>query len=420
VQRNSVFRGFSNKGFASCETGTDKIEYACEELEKFRLSLEPLVQELSPRLHGIVSRPTKQGTSRRSEDHFQEWAWLMFTNAEIGDSGKPLEASERTQLTINMSRDCLYVGLCLRRRSDDRRLRENLERETNEKLFDAIVRSLGTKEWILTTREQSFDEEEPRYYEESELRTFLLDPKAFWFNVRLEKEDVVRKRTKIVEQVFEIFRILYNIYALAVGTKVQSQPRPKTKPWKMPLVQDNESSEVETDDELMASIANLLSNLGVGNAPGRTKVAGKRDTYRVKRTALPLDLRPKTNITNGQEREYYIDSGFSDYDFERRIQDYDSLSKILDSVSEALGVKRSSFQIMLTKVITDARYLKEGKFIMVNLLRYSSNKSKYFWLVSIAREIAYAFTGSLNYKHQIIMRKVIVKALSTWERDAGK
>ena len=58
-------------------------------------------------------------------------------------------------------------------------------------------------------------------------------------------------------------------------------------------------------------------------------------------------------------------------------------------------------QIAVTNPRTDARYLmekgdKKNACIIVNLLRYEKNRSHYFWLIAISREIAYILAPSLN------------------------
>ena len=70
--------------------------------------------------------------------------------------------------------------------------------------------------------------------------------------------------------------------------------------------------------------------------------------------------------------------------------------------------------------MTDARkghHSKVGVCILLNLLRYQKNQSEYFWIVTIAREMAYLRTSYLNYTHQKFMREVIVTILS---REQGR
>jgi hypothetical protein len=177
---------------------------------------------------------------------------------------------------------------------------------------------------------------------------------------------------------------------------------------------------IETDEELIGKIEEILSRLGSGHQPRKAEMTGKIDTYKVDRTVLPLQLSVQTDVTDGKSRTYYLDSGFSESDFKERLSDYDLLRNTLDSIAEALSIKPSCLQMMITKGVTDARYLKEGRYILANLVRYSTNKSKFFWLVTIAREIAYSFAGRLSYQHQNLMRKVIIAALSRWEEYASR
>ena len=261
AQTEGDFEGFTKECFDSCETGTSSIRKAQACLELLRLAIEPEVQQFNGKLHGIVSRPKKQGTNE-----YEDWAWLMFTNAPLSKSGPwkgmPLHASDLTQLTVNISRSHLYVGLCVRKRKDAKALRAKLENERNSRLFDSIVASLGSQQWIITVEVQDFDEEEPRYYDARELRVALLDPKLYWINARLDRDNVLGKKSKITKEIVAVFRLLYNIYALALDLEPSVKLETKAKPWKMPRERDEEGADIESDDELLKDAAEKLAELG--------------------------------------------------------------------------------------------------------------------------------------------------------------
>jgi len=426
---NTVFTGFDDETFNACETGTSSIKKACGKLESLRMTIEPRLRQLNSKLHGLVSRPRVQGGKKGSTYSWQRWAWLMFTDAPLAKSpqwkGNPLRANLKTQLTVNISRKHLYVGLKLKQRKDVMRLRKELENEENKEIFDSIVASLSSREWIITERDEHFDREEPQRYEARELRSYLLDPELDWFNARFDRNDPAVNTGEFADRVADVFTQLYNVYALARGYEtVLVEGRPPT-PRRLPLEHDDGEADVETDEELGKRIEAILSTLGTGKPPPSAKVPGSKDTYKVKRTVLPINPKlVEKKFYDGKVRSYYLDAGKNEEEVEGRIESFDSLRATLNRIALALRVDSSFLQILVTNPKTDARYLsvkgdKKATFLLVNLLRFEKDNSEYFWLVTIAREIAYIFARRLNYYHQKIMRNLLASSIPRLSSATG-
>lgn len=421
----NAFPGFTRAIFDTCETGTDSINIARAQLDLLRQDITKQVRDslkFDRRLNGKVSETKDRGTHS-----YNEWAWLMFTTAPLGTYGRwkdtPVGASKLTQLTININRKNLYVGLCVKTRVDSTRLQTSLYSDKNAPLFDSIVESMGSTRWVITTRDFN-DRDVSRYYDESELRVALLDPKIMWINARIDRKSVISKGTTISKEIVKIFNVLYNIYALSVGLGDIPQPKSKVKPWKTETVNDQETTPTEDDDELLNAASNLLSELGGGTPPPGAKIGGREDTYRVKRKVLPFNPKLRNLDVHGQIRTYYIDSGYSEKELKTRLPIFDEFRIKLDRIASRLNVDTSFFEIVITKPVTDARYLYTGRNkktarVLVNLLRYEKIRSEYFWLVTVSREIAYIFAKRLNYNHQNIMRRILVSALTDRQTAAN-
>lgn len=401
----AVFPGFTKDIFDSCETGTDKINHVRDRLEQLKDATEPKMQRLDNRLHGIVSRPKRQGTN-----DYTDWAWLMFTIAPLAKSGprkgKPLRANKLSQLTVNVSRDYLYVGLNLKRSKDVWSLHDKLK--SNPVLFDDIVLSLGSMPWDITKYEENFGE--PKYRDKSELRVALLDPEFDWINTGFARDDPVVGTSKIADEVVKVFSALFNIYALATGLQPTKQPKPSGKPWKMRVETDTANKRVETDEELIQDVKKMMASVAHGKPPKKANFKGKNDRHTIERKVRPLNLTAHTH----QGRSYHLDQGHVEKELETRLKLYDEFRDLLDRISSSIEAPKDFLQIMLTDPTSDARYTSEGSYIFANLLRYEVNRSEYFWLTTVAREVAYLKRRRLGYAHQNWMRKVLVTGLTNW------
>ena len=412
--RKNEFSGFSDEIFEACETRTSKIREVIDQLELLREVIEPKLLKTDGRLNGIVSRAKKRGTNT-----FQEWAWLMFTRAPFGKLGKPLKANLLTQLTVNVGRDCLFVGLCLRKRGDVKALLAALQ--SNPERFQRLVETLEPHEWIITRTGDEFGDKEPKHYEASELSVALLDPKLKWINAQFERGDETVREPEIADRIQLIFERLYPLFGLALRSKVA-----------LPLVPEGAAEEpeeegpesaVKTDVELIREIEEALKGIGSGTPPDRANVPGKRGGHFVRTPTLPLNCVKRSIVcSDGKTRVCYLGEGYSEDEVNSNIALFDELRTILDRIEHSLGFEGSSLlQIVVTNPLTDARYLKEGgkenSCVLANLLRYEKNKQPYFWLITICREIAYILAGRLGYRHQIRLRELLMKALPTYGTD---
>lgn len=246
------------------------------------------------------------------------------------------------------------------------------------------------------------------------MRGLLLDPELDWINARFARDDRVVGASKIADEVVEVFRILFNIYALATGLQPTKQLKPSEKPWKMPVETDTANKRIETDEKLMLDVKKLMASVAAGKPPKTTNFEGKNDYYKIERKVRPLNLTAHTH----QGRSYYLDQGYVEKELETRVMLYDEFRSLLNRISLSIGAPKNFLQIMLTDPTTDARYTSVGSYILVNLLRYEVTKSEYFWLTTVAREIAYLKKKRLSYAHQNLMRKVLVTGLTNWPSNS--
>ncbi len=303
----SKFLGFTRDDFRSCETGTKRIDQARERLQHLRVVLEPKMETLNESLHGIVSRP-----KRRRSNHYNDWAWLMFTNARIARTGpwagKPIGAYQLTQLVVNMSRRHLYAGLFIKQQADSKKLRNRLQAEEN--LLDKIARAMGSREWIIGNDEDVWDKADFRYHDQRELRVFLLDPKTDWINARWSASDPIVSTSGIVNEVFSVFRTLYPLYTLALNFETPPIPGSNRKPWTPPTVHNKDSGRILTDADTERAVDSFVRSLQIGAPMTEFHVEGGRETYPVRRLFVPLNPQPYHYATSdGLQRTVYLDTG---------------------------------------------------------------------------------------------------------------
>jgi len=230
------FEGFHQSIFDSCEASS-KINNAREALEELRIEIEPKIKKLNPKLNGKISeaKQRSQGTVV-----WTDWAWLMFTMAPLGGKkssrpGTPIGASNLTQLTVNLSRERVYTGLCLRKNSDKNRLQEKLRETENKMLYEEIVNSLSGRRWIICNQKEGFSSKSARFYSAEDLRGKLLDPKLYWINASFSRDENIVSESRIAKEIFNVFKELYNLYALATNTTLIVQPRARvlSMKWKL-------------------------------------------------------------------------------------------------------------------------------------------------------------------------------------------
>lgn len=408
------FSGIRREAFDSCRPKAS-IKKAINALEQLRVHIEPNIQnQFNRRLHGIVSQAKEQGTHE-----YRDWAALMFTTAPLAPSsfrswhGKPVGANLLTQLTVNIDKRNLFAGVCIKKAKDSKRLRAELERDKNSDLLDQIVSSLAGRKWVISQKEQDWERREPKLSTEQELRVALLDPKLQWINARFARSESIVETKEIANQILAVFRILFNIYAMATGLSVVEQPKPSGKPLKAsPVLVDRPTNDTKPDQEIIQNILDMMSQMGKQKPPPKAKIPEKEDYYMVQRKCLPLNLTHCiTDDSSGKRRTFYLDKGFSKSDVERRITLFDDFRAQLNTISNSVGANEDYIQIALTNPHTDARYLNSGH-VIANLINYEKHRSVFFWLFAVARETAYLRKRRLSYAHLCIMRNVLLTGLS--------
>jgi len=171
---------------------------------------------------------------------------------------------------------------------------------------------------------------------------------------------------------------------------------------------------VPTDDELMDRTLGIVR--GIGSKSGRVpkRVLGAKGTYAIKRKVLPLNLHQRKEIDGCV---VYLDDEYNDDDLKRRRKLLAEFRRLVSGILHSLEMNTECAQFLLKSPSTDARYILSGRDtrsgrILLNLVRFEKNKSVYFWLFAVAREIAYMVHRRLGYKHVNLMRDVMTVALS--------
>ena len=220
------FLGFSEEIFDSC-VSSEKINTVRETLDALGSEIRPELQKLNNNLNYVVSRAKKQGSN-----DFNDWAWLMFTNAPIGHRGKPIKAYLRTQLTINVSNSCIYIGLNIK--SNERAHFQNkLNDVKSTESIEEITTLLSKDKWIITTENDDFDEIKPKQWDKVALKEIILDPDLEWINARYDRNDPIVQTKEIVNEIIRIFKLLFKLYDVATnlnktGTKIIVNPKEET------------------------------------------------------------------------------------------------------------------------------------------------------------------------------------------------
>lgn len=253
----STFNGFSQEVFECCKE-SERIRIPITSLKKLRLKIEPTLKKMNSNISGHVSRTKIPGT-----DYYNDWAWLYFNTIGTG-------AYRHSQLTVNISPSRIYTGVNLRRRTECKKFQTDVSKAGNEWLFEQIINTLGGREWIITTRGESW-EQVPRRYSQHELRGMLLDPELYWINACFEKKEPIVRTATIADEILRIFKELYNIYALASYNKITAQPKPKSTVYKPKISIDSKEYIPKSDEKIRSDVKNFLLSLRTAKKPGKTR-----------------------------------------------------------------------------------------------------------------------------------------------------
>jgi hypothetical protein len=399
-----AFNGFSEEFFQCCKP-SEKIRKPINALKELRFEIEPELKRINPSLIGHVSRTKKKGTNE-----YYDWAWLYFNTKDI-------EPYRYSQLTVNISPHRLYVGANIRTYPEHESFLNGIGKEENWSLFQQLARTLSGREWIISTSyDDDWEQEIPRRYSVEELRGRLLDPYLRWINASFEKDEQVVKTSKIVDEIVQIFKELYNIYALASDNETTLQPDPKFGVFKQKIVIDSEESKPESDENAMFEIEGFLSSLETHGKQDIYHLPGKKDERSYKRTALEYDLRPCQTQLKGKIVTIYSDKDIQPF-LNQICQDYLRFSEFLLQIGHLMHLPEDFLKVMFVDPKSDARYYgtKEPDSIFVNLARFQSNRTRFFWLYAVCRELAYFKAHHLGYRFLNELRNILAFALNNLE-----
>jgi len=394
-----TFDGIPEEIFNCCEP-SERIRKPINKLKELQAVIEPELQKINPRIIGHVSRTKKKGTNE-----YYDWAWLYFNTV-----GK--EAYRYSQLTVNISPKRLYVGVNLRTTKEYVVYRKQVEKEENYFLLEDILRTLSGREWIIPT-DGDWDEEVARRYSTQELRGKLLSPELFWINACFEKKDSILRSISIADEILQIFKELYNIYAFASGNKIIPQVAPKYGVFEPETIAETADSPMESDESDALKVKQFISSLKEAEKVGNYHLPGRKDQYLVKRTALEYDLRPYTLDIKGEQAIIYSDKDIEPH-ASQIIGDYPAFVVQLHKIRELFPLPENFLKVMFVNSQTDARYYKtkEPDSLFVNLATFRTRKNLFFWLFTISRELAYINTPRIGYPFFKDMRRIMVSALN--------
>jgi hypothetical protein len=396
------FDGFSRQIFECCEP-SEKIRTPINALKELQLEIEPELKKINPSIIGHVSRTKIHGTN-----NYNDWAWLYFNTVGAG-------GYRYSQLTVNISPTRMYVGVDLRTPFEWRKFQEEIEKLENTQLFEQMLRSLSGREWIFPVG--GWEEEVPRRYSVEELRGILLDPQLSWINACFEKEDPILRTGKVAEEVVQIFRELYNIYALASDNQTILQPEPKDGVFEPEMLVDLAESPPKSDEDATSEMKKFLLSLKTSGKQGESHLPGKNDQYSIKRTALEFKLVPHELDLGGKKVIIYSDKDaqllYNDIN-----QIYPEFSKRLEQIRGSLYLPEDFLKIMLVNPQSDARYQKteRSSSIFLNIARFDTNKDLFFWLFSVSRELAYIKTHRLGYQFINQLRDILTFGLNNLQK----
>jgi hypothetical protein len=309
----------------------------------------------------------------------------------------------------------MYVGVDLRTPFEWRKFQEEIKKVENAQLFDQLLRSLSGREWIIPI--DGWEEEVPRRYSVEELRGMLLDPQLSWINACFEKDEPVLKTRKVADQVVQIFKELYNIYALASDNQTILQPEPKDGVFEPEMLVDSAESSPKSDEDATSEMKKFLSSLKTTDRSGESYLPKKSDQYSIKRTALEFDLVPYELDLGGKKVIIYSDkdANLSQNDI---IRIYPEFLKRLELIRRLLYLRDGFLKMMFVNPKSDARYHKtrESNSIFLNMARFDTNKNLFFWLFSVSRELAYIRAHRLGYQFINQLRDILTIALNNFQK----
>jgi len=393
------FNGISEAIFDSC-VPSEKIRIPINMLKELQAVIEPELKKINPMINGHVSRVKK-----RASNEYRDWAWLYFNT-------QPREAWRYSQLTINISPNRLFVGVDIRTPKEYQIYRKEISKLENCRQVETTVKLLSTRELFVATQDDDWETAPARKHSVEELRGILLTPNLFWINIPFEKGDPILRQKSFASNVIQIFSDLYNIFAFATGNKTISREPPKLSTFVPDVVVEAIDSIVESDETDEKKVKEFLGSLKGTPFMHGYHLPGKSDQYFVQRKALEYNLKPFRLQIKGVPVVVYSDH---DVTTESQIfEDYEAFVQQMDNISKLFSLTKGFLKIMFVNTATDARYSQtaDGYSIFVNIAAFHARRSLFFWLFTIARELAYIKNHRIGYPFLKDMRRLIVHALS--------
>jgi len=395
------FNGFSEKVFECCEP-SEKIRIPINTLKELKLEIEPELKKLNPALIGHVSRTKKQGTNE-----YQDWAWLYFNT-------KGIKAYRYSQLTVNISPNRLYVGVNIRTYPEYWVFRKQIEKEENRLLFEQMLETLSGREWIIPMG-GNWESETPRRFSIEEIRGILLNTQLDWINACFEKNEFILRTRMVADEIVQIFKELFNLFALASGSLTIPQLGPKHGIFQQKMAVDPAESPPKSDEDCMLGIKQFLSDLKTIDKLCECHLPKKRDQYSIKRTAVELNLKPYELEIEGKTTIIYSDKDIAPFRDEIS-RNYFLFLKRMNQVRELLNLPQAFLIVMFVDPKSDARYhrTREARAIFLNLARFETNENLFFWLFAVSRELAYIRAHRLGYRFINQLRDILTFALTNF------
>jgi uncharacterized protein YktB (UPF0637 family) len=239
----SPFNGISAEVFASCQK-SEKLRIPINILKDLQRIIEPELQKINPEITGHVSRIKK-----RASNNYRDWAWLYF-NTHVK------EAYRYSELAVNISPNHMFVGIGVRNSNEYKNYKDQIMKPENAQLLENLASTLSTRELFFSIESGTWDDI-PRKHSVEELKGLLLTPNLFWINIPFEKDDPKLTRKELPNEIVEIFKDLYNVFAFASGNKTIQQA-PNKHPFVPQVVVDNNDLTTESDDSDELLIADFI------------------------------------------------------------------------------------------------------------------------------------------------------------------
>ena len=273
---------------------------------------------------------------------------------------------------------------------------------------------MSGREWIISTREDWWEEQVARRHSPHELRGILLDPELYWINACFEKNEPIVSTSRITAEVLQILKELYNIYALASNSKIILQPKPKSRAYEPEITIDSGESVLRSDEKARSDTKRFLSSLRTPKKHGTTHLPGRRDQYFVKRVALDIDLKPYKLHYKGRQITIYSNQEVKPLR-DKILKNYFDFRQRIDYIEKLLELPEDFIKVMYVDPKSDARYYKDRKLnsIFLNLARFEKNKNAFFWLFAVARELSYIKAPRLGYRFINQLRDILTIAVES-------